>query len=105
MSDAKVTFSDLDYEPTADPGRIVRFNFACPRHKGRRCEGLIIKGKTLLKHDPQGKNGGVAQWDWDGNMVAPTFKPSVNCGGCWHGFITKGRCVENNVDVPEPLNA
>lgn len=33
-----------------------------------------------------------ASWDWDGDEVAPTLKPSVQrMGGCrWHGFLTKG---------------
>lgn len=102
MSDAKVTFFDSDYEPT--DGTPTNFGFACPLHKRRRCEGLMIVGAPHgLKHDPQGQNGGVAQWVWDGNCEAPTFSPSVNCGGCWHGYIRAGRCVNTSgADEPEP---
>lgn len=93
MSDAKVTFSRLDHLE-AGPGGEQTFGFLCPRKIATRCEGLVIKGRTNLKHDPQGKNGGIAQWDWDGNREAPTFTPSINCEGCWHGYIRNGRCVD-----------
>ena len=43
------------------------------------------------KHRPRGQKGGVAQWDWDGDRERPTFRPSINCGGGWHGYIEKGR--------------
>jgi hypothetical protein len=95
MSDAKV-----DFEPAA-PGQEQRFDFNCPLHD-RRCGALVIAGRTGLKRDPQGKNGGIAQWDWDGNRAQPTFRPSVNCGGCWHGYIENGRCVSvHRQDEPE----
>lgn len=102
MSSAQVAFYTLDYDP-APAGQEHRFGFACPKHKDRSCEGLIIAGRTSLKRDPQGKNGGIAQWDWDGNRESPTFVPSINCGGCWHGFIRNGRCVDTaGHDEPEP---
>ncbi len=100
MSNAKVRFDTLN-SLNAEPGREQTFSFVCP--KGRHCGGIIIKGRTSLKHDPQNKNGGIAQWDWDGNREAPTFSPSINCGSCWHGYIRKGRCVDTNgADEPEP---
>lgn len=101
MSDAKVQFETLDYEEAA-AGQEQRFGFRCPL-RGHRCEGLVIAGRTELKRDPQGQNGGIAQWDWDGNRDKPTFRPSINCGGCWHGFIENGRCVSvQRTDEPEP---
>ena len=103
MSDAKVTFDSLD-EMHTSPGKEQTFGFACPLHKGRRCEGLVIAGRTALKRDPQGKNGGIAQWDWNGNREAPTFHPSINCSRCWHGFIVDGRCLSTSKqDEPEPI--
>ena len=92
MSAANVKFETLDFDD-ASPGAEQRFGFDCPKHKGRRCEGLVIAGKSDLKRDPQGQNGGIAQWDWDGDRDAPTFRPSINCNGCWHGYIRNGRCV------------
>lgn len=101
MSDAIVRFETLDFEP-ANPGQEQRFGFKCPL-RGHRCEGLIIAGKTGLKRDGQGQNGGIAQWDWNGDRYKPTFSPSINCGGCWHGYIENGRCVSvQKVDEPEP---
>lgn len=100
MSDAKVRFETTNYD-AAETGREQVFGFNCPRHD-RRCEGLVIAGKTDLARDPQGKNGGVAQWGWDGDRESPTFTPSVNCGTCWHGFIERGRCVDTaHLDEPE----
>lgn len=100
MSDAKVRFETVDYDP-ASAGQEQVFGFNCPKHD-RRCEGLVIAGKTELARDPQGKNGGVAQWDWDHSRITPSFAPSINCGGCWHGYIVAGRardCQGN--DEPE----
>lgn len=101
MSDAKVTFEDIGYEPAA-PGQEVRFDFNCPKH-ARRCGGIIIAGRIPgLKRDGQNQNGGVAMWDWDGNRETPTFSPSINCGRCWHGYIENGRCVTaQKVEEPE----
>lgn len=100
MSDAKVRFFTLDWEP-ATAVSAQCFSFNCPV-RDRRCEHLIISGRTDLKREPQSQNGGIAQWDWDGNVEAPTFQPSVNCGRCWHGFIERGRCVSTaKADEPE----
>lgn len=92
MADAKVRFHRLD-DSDAAPGQEQTFSFDCPKHP-RRCFGLVIAGKTDLKRDPQGKNGGVSQWDWDHNRVTPGFAPSINCGKCWHGYIRGGRTVD-----------
>jgi uncharacterized protein DUF6527 len=103
VSSADVHFhpsSEKTYETRiAAPGEEVRFSFACPLHN-RRCGDLLIAGRTTEKRDGQNKNGGVAQWDWNGNREAPTFTPSVNCKGCWHGWIKNGRCfkVDNKTE-------
>lgn len=103
MSDAKVTFDSLD-EMHVEPGKEQTFSFQCPKHLRRRCSGLIIAGRTDLKRDPQGQNGGIAQWNWDGNRETPTFTPSINCSSCWHGFIEKGRCLDaQRQEEPEPV--
>jgi hypothetical protein len=100
MADAKVRFHELDDCIDALPGHEQIFSFDCPKHP-RRCFGLVIAGKTDLKRDPQGKNDGIAQWDWDHNRSAPSFAPSINCGSCWHGYIRAGRTVDcQNNDEP-----
>jgi hypothetical protein len=97
MSDAKVEFETLDFDP-APPGAEARFGFKCPRHPTNRCEGLLLRRGAPGSSRPS--------WIWDGNPVSPTFLPSINCGGCpgkWHGYIRKGRCVTTDgVDEPEP---
>lgn len=110
MSDAKVQFHRVEdgrersWASSREPvqvGQEQAFSFACPKHE-RRCGNLVIAGRTGLKRDPNGLNGGIAQWDWDGNVEAPTFAPSVNCKGCWHGYVRKGRCVDvHDKDEPE----
>lgn len=94
MSDARVTFETLGYT-AAEAGAEERFSFKCPK-ADRRCKGLLIRGRTNLKHDPQGLSGGVPQWNWDGDRVRPTFTPSINCVSCWHGYIRGGRCVDTS---------
>ena len=92
MSDAKVTFQDIDRNDAA-PGAEVFVWFKCPKRPDLACGPLLIAGRTNLKRDAQNQNGGTAQWDWDGNRAAPTLKPSIDCKGCWHGHIRNGRCV------------
>lgn len=108
MSDAKVVFHShgprrFHHERGGvGEGLEQAFSFQCPKYD-RRCGDLVITGRTELKRDGENKNGGTAQWDWDGNRDAPTFGPSVNCKGCWHGYIRKGRCVDtHDKDEPEP---
>jgi len=107
MADAKVKFYDLAGIDPAPADKAARFGFRCPRGRGE-CQGLLIAGRTDLKRDGQGKNGGAAMWDFDGNAAAPTFVPSIDCkvGGssCWHGYIRNGRTVDcQGKDEPEPV--
>ena len=107
MSDAKVTFQTMNYVEEADgaaaPGKEARFAFACPKHANRRCEGLIIVGEASGVFRTPEKT--VPAWEFDGNRDRPTFTPSINCGGCWHGYVQAGRCVDVNYqDEPEPAN-
>jgi hypothetical protein len=100
VSDAKATFHTLDDDPAAAGAeQCVEFN--CPMFD-RRCGPLVIAGRTNMKRDPQGQNGGTAQWYWNGNREAPTLQPSVNCKGCWHGYIRNGQCVTAASGTPEP---
>lgn len=66
-----------------DCGEIITYNHWCP---GCEClHGIAVETPF--------RNG--ARWTWDGNLVAPTFSPSVNVGPgtklqC-HYFIRAGR--------------
>ncbi len=101
MADAKVKFWSDHHGNEAAPGTEVYFSFICP--KGNRCGDLPILGRTNMKHDPQNQNGGSAHWGWDGNRDKPTFTPSIDCKGCWHGYIEGGRTVScAKTDEPEP---
>jgi hypothetical protein len=39
---------------------------------------------------------GSSAWDWDGNVAAPTLKPSISIvGECgWHGYLTGGEWIK-----------
>lgn len=99
MSDAQVQFESEEGEDT--PGKEVYFSFKCPKRR-HLCGNLALRGRTGLKEDPQGLNDGIPTWNWDGNRTTPTFEPSINCEGCWHGYIRAGRCVDTGGhDEPE----
>lgn len=116
MSNAHVRFLTIAGEPTDQPP--ARFTFRCvkgnkntlPGEEPEECGNLLIAVSPHsvahgVPRDPDNRNGGRAQWDWDGDRAAPTFSPSINCQGyCgWHGYIRNGRCVETSgADEPEP---
>lgn len=97
MSNALVTFT-VDHFEDAAPGKEVYFDFRCPKHPTNRCSGLLIRGRAGDQRP---------SWIWDGDRIAPTFSPSINCQSCpgkWHGFIEDGRCVNSSKqDEPEPI--
>lgn len=102
---ARFRFQHLNYGDCPEDEPPARFGFLCPRRPGLWCSGLLINGADLRDGDRVTRQaGGPAVWDWDGNRVAPTFSPSINClahnpknpaekyAGCgWHGHITKGK--------------
>jgi hypothetical protein len=116
MSAADVKF--LTIEGRECSGQLPAwFKFRCvngnrnrhPRLPARECARLLIaegphSAAHGVKRDGNNQNGGRAQWDWDGDRDAPTFRPSINCAShCgWHGYIRAGRCVETDgADSPE----
>jgi hypothetical protein len=48
-------------------------------------------GLQLVVRLPQGLSLGAKV-----NRDAPTFSPSIDCKGCWHGYIRNGRCVDTS---------
>lgn len=95
MSDGQVKFTTLGHD-LALPGQEERFGFKCPKGNGY-CEGLLIRSAEPTSKRPS--------WIWDGNRAKPTFTPSINCEGCWHGRIVAGRCVDvGGADEPEPAS-
>lgn len=81
----KFEFLTLDYEPCPEGEWPTRFGFTCPA--GRMgpegmCSGLLIRDPSKPRKSPT--------WEWDGNREKPTFRPSINCIGCSHGWITGG---------------
>lgn len=92
MSNAQVTFQNEKRDP-AKPGEEFYFSFVCPNR--RHCDLLQIrKGKGQTPKP---------SWEWDGNVESPTFGPSINHQGCWHGYIRQGRCFDTQGnEEPEP---
>ena len=103
MSQAFVIFHDKDRR-AAKGGEEVTFSFRCPRHP-HQCGRLLIAGRSPeIERTGQNERGGQAMWDWNHDRVHPTFSPSINCIGCWHGYIEAGRCVTTaKVDEPEAV--
>lgn len=117
MSKADVTFLTIEGKPCPEGDLPARFTFRCVNwNKGRHpalsrieCGRLLIvpsphSAQHGIARHPTGEGDGRPQWDWDGNREAPTFSPSINCGGhCgWHGYLRAGRCVDTqNADEPE----
>jgi hypothetical protein len=82
-----VTFLTIEGKPCLPDQRPARFTFPCIRAPGEPGFGgevntcgmlLIANAGHGIKRDPQNKNGGTAQWDWNGNRDCPTFTPSVD---------------------------
>jgi hypothetical protein len=73
-------FLDLDYELCPLDQMPDRFGFECPKNPGHMCTGLLIRVA----------GGPRPSWEWNGNREKPTFRPSINCEGCSHGYITDG---------------
>ncbi len=66
--------------PPVDGAEVGYVHFDCPHKPNHSCYVPIR----------QGEQRGLS-WNWDGNIQAPTIKPSIDCKQCgWHGFITKG---------------
>jgi hypothetical protein len=85
-------FQDMAYQPIDGFADVpadgqLRLEYCCPR-TGKACGGIIIgKGFKPAR--------GAPSWQWDGNVLAPSLTPSINCqGGCgWHGYLTEGEWV------------
>lgn len=72
-----------DYEFTQRPNGQRLFWFRCPG----QCASVV----PLLIRPIVEPRGDQHSWEWDGNADAPTMKPSINHGGCWHGWLTDGK--------------
>lgn len=92
MTDAKVSFEKMDYSPCPPGDRPDRFSFECPNGKGR-CAGLLLREALECQGIEVGDGKRPASWRWDGDRDRPTLSPSINCIGCWHGYIRAGKIV------------
>jgi len=81
----KFEFLDFNLDDCPADKAPTYFGFECPKHPGRMCSGLVLRG------NPEGLKPPKQTWAWDGNREAPTFSPSINCARCSHGFIEAGK--------------
>jgi hypothetical protein len=89
-ADGRFEYRDRDDRPVwdgTDAGDVHRFAYRCRGQPGAWCS-VNLRGRG---HDVDQRS-----WAWDGNFDKPTLTPSINCAGCWHGFIEGG--VFNNTD-------
>ena len=61
------------------------FSFPCPGARGKASQNA----RCMVPLSPQ-QNSNGASWQWNGDRERPTLTPSINCHGCWHGFIRDG---------------
>jgi hypothetical protein len=75
----------FDIEACTVTGRGVtgRIAFVCPH--GNRC-GVYVGPESEARPTPDAPH----VWGWNGHLERPTLTPSIDCKGCWHGFITDG---------------
>jgi hypothetical protein len=75
----------FDITPCTLAGRsaTARLEFICPNAK--HCSVFIGP-----EFEPRPTPNDPVVWLWDGHLERPTLTPSIDCGGCWHGFITAG---------------
>lgn len=71
--------------------QVHRVAYQCRATKGAWCD-LNLRGRG---HDLEKRS-----WSWNGDVNAPTIVPSVNCKGCWHGYIREGVFLKTN-ETPE----
>ena len=83
-ADGRFEYQDKDCEPLPDGSSLAdvgRFAFACRSQKGNRCSiNIRNAGYNFPQHN----------WNLTGTPDTPTISPSINCDGCWHGYIEQG---------------
>lgn len=102
-ADGNFEYRDRNDDPCA-PGtpsdQVHRFAFRCRAckkadHNTQQMCSVNLGGRG---HDIPDKN-----WNWDGNVDQPTLHPSVNCNGCWHGWINQGRFMKADNQTLEQM--
>lgn len=82
-ADGRFEYQDKDGEPLPDGSPLSdvgRFEFACRSQTARCSVNIVAAGYNLVRRN----------WNLTGTVDEPTIAPSINCGGCWHGFIKGG---------------
>ena len=84
-ADGRFEYQDKDGEPLPDGTSlpdIGRFQFQCRSEARSHCAVNL------------GRNAGYQierrNWLLTGTPDAPTITPSINCEGCWHGYVESG---------------
>lgn len=96
-SDGRFEYRDNAGKPLPDDTsieKVDRFAFKCRRDGERDRCSVNIRGRG---HDiPQ------RSWTLSGSIDAPTLSPSINCEGCWHGWIKAGEFFQADGLTKEP---
>jgi len=88
--DGRFQYWTLDHANVPDgspPEAAHRLAYRCRSHPTNWCS-VNLRGRG---HDIEKRS-----WSWDGNVDRPTLAPSINCEGCWHGFIEEGEYRDTN---------
>jgi hypothetical protein len=89
-SDGRFEYQDKDGEPLPDGSttdHVGRLAFRCRSNPQSQCSVNVANA---------GYNIPKRNWKLTGTIDAPTLTPSINCHGCWHGFIEKGIYLNTN---------
>lgn len=96
-TDGRFEYRGTDNEPSAVDRleQVDRVAFQC-RMKGRKPGNWCSVNIKDRGHDAENRN-----WSLAGTLDAPTLQPSINCGGCWHGFVRDGVFYKTDNATPE----
>ncbi len=83
-ADGRFGYMDRDGNPLPEGAHLYevgRFGFRCRCNPNSWCDVNVKNAGYVI---PQ------RNWVLTGSIDAPTLHPSINCGGCWHGYIEQG---------------
>lgn len=93
-SDNRFEYFDKDLYPLPDNAplsSVGRFGYVCRRDPSSHCSINCQNAGYQITNQ---------NWKLTGTPDHPTITPSINCDGCWHGYIENG-IFKSTSKVPE----
>lgn len=95
-ADGRFEYLDKDHGELPDDAnlsQVGRFAFQCRVHPSNMCSVNIGNAGHKIKNQT---------WNLIGTKDRPTLEPSINCPGCWHGYIIGGVFYKTDRTTSEP---